>query len=144
MLFLPFIVLLVAIGIFLFLYVKWNETYWERRGLFTYHGKDRTAGVTYKLLKEKCLKHGGYNSFLRPCYMPIDLNILKHILVKNSDHFINRGMYCNPKDDPLSGILPQLENQQWKYQRSVITPIFSSGKDKSYYLCYSSLKTKLF
>lgn len=127
MLFVPLIILLFVIGFLLFVYVKWNKTYWERRGLYTYHGKDKSAGITYKLLKEKGLKHGGYNSFLRPCYMPIDLDIIKGILVKDSDHFLNRGLYCNPKDDPLSGIIPMLENQQWKHQRTAVSPIFSTG-----------------
>lgn len=123
-------VLLLVIGIFLFVYVKWNETYWERRGLFTYHEKDKTACITYRLLKEKGLKHGAYICVLRPCYMPIDLNIVKHILIKDANHFVHRGLYCNPRDDPLSGILPQLENHhEWKCQRSVITPIFSSGEE---------------
>lgn len=130
MVFLIILILFTSTAIFLYVFMKWNQTYWERRGLYTYYGMDRTAGITYKAIKANGLKHGGYSSFLRSCYMPVDLDLIKAIMNKNSNHFINRGLYCNPKVDPLTGILPQLENQQWKYERSIVTPIFSSGKSK--------------
>lgn len=124
------LIILISTVICLYLFIKRSQTYWERKGLYTYYGMDRTAGITYKAIKERGLKHGAYSSFFRTCYMPVDLDIIKAIMNKNSDHFINRGLYCNPKVDPLTGILPQLENQQWKYERSIVTPIFSSGKSK--------------
>lgn len=102
--------------------------YWERRGLYTYHGKDDTGCISYKKIKDKGLRHGGFISFFNPCYMPVDLDIIKAILVTNSDHFLNRGLYYNPKVDPMTAMLPQLPDEQWKYERGVISPIFSSGK----------------
>lgn len=43
--------------------------------------------------------------FYRPSFMTLDLDVVKAILVRDSDHFINRGSYFNVKVDPFSGSL---------------------------------------
>lgn len=122
------LVILAAAVSSLYLFMKWRTTYWERRGLYTYYGKDSSGVKTYKNIKERGLKHGGFISLFNPCYMPVDLDIIKAILVTSSDHFVNRGLFSNPKVDPLTATLGHLTDGHWKYVRSTISPIFSSGK----------------
>lgn len=114
-----------------FLYLKWTYTYWTRKGLYMFEGKDSTSRISYQAIRNKGLKHGAYRSFFRSHYMPVNLEIVKDILIKNANHFINRGMYCNPKVDPLSATIPQLENEEWKDVRSIVSQIFSPGEYSS-------------
>lgn len=130
MVFLSLFAVVIAIGTTIFLYAKWIGTYWERRGLYTYRKKNKTENMNesaYKDFKAKGIKHGGYISYYRPYFMSIDLNVIKAILVKDADHFTNRGLFSNPKIDPFSNTLPKLESEQWKNVRSIVSPIFSSG-----------------
>lgn len=38
---------------------------------------------------------------LKPVFMPLDLEIVKNILIKDFNHFTDRGEYINEKDDPI-------------------------------------------
>lgn len=134
------LLILVAVtaitAIFLFLYQRWIDSYWEKRGIYTYRIHNENEYIileTYKTLKTKGLKHGAFVRFYRPFFMTTDLDEIKAILKRDSDHFINRGMYSNPKGDPMSASLARLENQDWKNVRSIVSPIFSSGKFQEYF-----------
>lgn len=123
--------LLVALATSILIYLKSIDVYWERRGVYTYRPKSEDENVAveaYKDIKAKGLKGGAYVKSCRPRYMPTDLDDLKAILIKDADHFVNRGMYCNPKTDPFSASLVKLENAEWKAVRNVLSPIFSSGE----------------
>lgn len=125
------VAVIVIAAIFLLLYTKWIDSYWEKRGIYTYRAHNENEYIileTYKTLKAKGLKHGAFVRFYRPFFMTTDLDEIKAILKKDADHFINRGMYSNPKADPMSATLARLENQDWKNVRSIVSPIFSSGK----------------
>ncbi|KAJ8941640.1 hypothetical protein NQ318_010666 [Aromia moschata] len=72
----------------------------------------------------------GFTCFFRPIYIPIDLEIIKSILVKDFGHFVNHGVYVNEQVDPLTGNLFNLEDGKWKNLRTKLTPAFTSGKLK--------------
>lgn len=122
------LVALITIGISVVVYLRRLKSYWERRGLYTYYGNDSTGCITYKNIKERGHKHGAFICFYKSSYMPVNLDIIKAILVTDSEHFLNRGLYSNPKVDPLTGTLSQLTNGEWKNVRSIVSTIFSSSK----------------
>lgn len=85
----------------------------------------------YKEYKAKGCKHVGLFTYLKPVYVPIDLAIVKNILLYNFNHFVDRGFYYNEKEDPLSAHLFSLGGSKWRNLRAKVTPTFTTGKLKS-------------
>ena len=52
------------------------------------------------------------------------------MLIKDFNKFVDRGIFNNARDDPLSGHLLALEGEEWRQMRSKISPVFTSGKMK--------------
>ncbi|VEN46624.1 unnamed protein product [Callosobruchus maculatus] len=137
------LLIICAIPIFLYillkLWLKRRRTYWERKGLPVITlppsaGRENGAVTTlkrYRKAKEMGLKHVGvYGPFNKPTYLPIDLEIMKHIAVKDFAYFQNHGVYVNERDDPISAGLFHLEDERWKSMRAKLTATFTSGKMK--------------
>lgn len=83
----------------------------------------------YEKFKPKSPAFGMY-FFINANVVITDLEMVKNVLVKDFDHFRNRGLYSNPRDDPLTGHLFLIEDQAWKNMRVKLTPTFTSGKMK--------------
>lgn len=83
----------------------------------------------YKKFKGKASAFGIY-FFVTPTVVITDLELVKHVLVRDFDTFHNRGLYFNEKDDPLGAQLFTIEDAEWKRLRGKLTPTFSSGKMK--------------
>jgi len=62
-----------------------------------------------------------------------DLEIAKHILVKDFDYFIDRRPFDLSKkaNKYFSGMLTTLTGEKWKTMRGIMSPVFTSGKLKS-------------
>ena len=72
----------------------------------------------------------GIYFFTVPVLLALDLELIKHILVKDFNNFHERGMYANVKTDPLSAHLFAIDGAEWKNMRAKMTPAFTSGKMK--------------
>lgn len=140
------IVVLVLCAFFLiaFLWIKKREKFWEERNFpsaeFQFpFGSMNGIGTKISLcigLDEfyKKFRHKGpavgIFSFTNPVLLPIDPNLIKHILVTDFDSFHDRALYYNKQDDPISGHLLALQGREWKERRAMLTPTFTSGKMK--------------
>ena len=124
-------------------WVKWSHSYWSRKGLFSttptfffgnfknvFLQKESFGDFTehlYEYFKSHSKPHGGCYMLHMPTYVPIDPDIIKHIMQNDFEHFVDRGVYFN-EDDPLSAHLFSLEGTKWKNLRVKLTPTFTSGK----------------
>lgn len=132
----------IAAGIYLF--VKRRYSYWSRRnivyvepkfpvGSFKFFGqKDHFSlqlGEIYQQYREKTSAVGLY-FFFSPVLLVTDTELIRSILIKDFQHFQDRGTYYNEKHDPLSAHLFNVEYDRWKPLRSKLTPTFTSGKMK--------------
>ncbi|CAG9859763.1 unnamed protein product [Phyllotreta striolata] len=137
---------LIAIPTILFLIIKWKNNYWKRIGLdyiepVLFYGN--TKGLInrsepfaeifenfYKHFKQRGQPHGGIFVGPRPAYIPVDLAIIKNILLKDFSYFTDRGIYIQEEIDPLAAHLFNLDGEKWRNLRTKLTPAFTSGKMK--------------
>uniref|UniRef100_A0A1Y1LIW7 Cytochrome P450 n=2 Tax=Photinus pyralis TaxID=7054 RepID=A0A1Y1LIW7_PHOPY len=126
-------------------YFKFKYQYWTRRGipsLETYipFGTMRnpiTDKISlqellqeqYNICKNSGWRYVGSYIFTVPQLLVVDPQIIKCMLTKDFNHFMERGMY-NEEDDPLSMHLFSLGTSRWKRLRPKLTPTFTSGKMK--------------
>ncbi|XP_055588831.1 uncharacterized protein LOC129741148 [Uranotaenia lowii] len=84
----------------------------------------------YRRLKH----HGDYAGiyfFRDPVLMVLSPEFAKTVLVKDFNYFVDRGVYSNEKDDPLSANLFFMEGHRWRKLRALLTPTFTSGRLKA-------------
>lgn len=72
---------------------------------------------------------GTYN-MLSPSLLIGDPDLLKHILVKDFDHFTDRRVFKSDHegDRVMNEVLSQKNGEEWKILRSIMSPTFTSGK----------------
>lgn len=78
-------------------------------------------------LVEKYGKVCGYYFGRRMNLVVADPDMLKHILVKDFNNFVNR-MEFRLTSKPMSDSIFMLRDEEWKHVRSVLTPTFSAAK----------------
>ncbi|ALC41931.1 Cyp6a22 [Drosophila busckii] len=126
-------------------YVRIKMTYWVRRrichehpsfpmgnmqGLRTQrHIKDILTPM-YEAFKDCGDPFAGMYILLRPVVLVLDLELAKHVLIRDFPNFEDRGLYHNEQADPLTGHLFRLDGAKWRALRQKMTPAFSSGRMK--------------
>ncbi|KAJ8944236.1 hypothetical protein NQ314_009513, partial [Rhamnusium bicolor] len=134
----------IAVG---FTYLKWKHQYWKIRGLpyikptIPFGNFEnpyrRTISLSdkfiqmYKEAKSKGWKHFGIYMMATPMYFVTDLEIVKCIMTRDFQHFVDRGIYTNEKDNPIGCHLFALGGKKWRNLRVKLTPTFTSGKLKA-------------
>lgn len=136
-------VILSVLLICLSVIVKRQYSHWKKRGIpffkpiFPFGNlksvvkKEKAFGpAIYDLYKQSKDPFVGIFLLFRPALLIRDKNIVRHILTNDFEYFHDRGVYCNPESDPISGHLFALPGKTWKQLRNKITPAFTSGKLK--------------
>ncbi|XP_031638904.1 probable cytochrome P450 6d5 [Contarinia nasturtii] len=158
---LDILTILLGVITLIYLFFKRKYSYWQRKGFnsnpditFPFGNFKRTF-----LQKEHFVKsidriyHATTEPFIgiytvfRPTLMIREPELIRTILIKDFNHFTDRGIHCDEENDPLSANLLALPGQKWKHMRSKLTPAFSSGKLKAMFStlldCGSTLQNYL-
>lgn len=135
---------IILILTLVYLYLKFIFSYWQRKG-FPYIeptiplgnlGLVATRKTSFGLNIAELYKRStepivGIYLFFRPALLVRDAELVKKVLVNDFASFHDRGVFCNPKHDPLSETLFAMPGKKWKNLRSKLSPSFTSGKLKS-------------
>lgn len=141
------LLIFTVLVLLLFNYIIKSYSFWSRIGVYGKTPKFPFGSIedvilkkksnlnfwtdAYNDLKKKDKKFGGFYTFQNPVLLITDPELIKIMLVKDFDHFYDRGTYVDEKGDPLTAHLVNLRGEKWKNVRSKLTPTFSSGKLKS-------------
>ncbi|XP_053963684.1 cytochrome P450 6a8-like [Anastrepha ludens] len=142
-LWIPFYLFIAAVTL---LFVWWRKrlNYWADRGIIHEKpslilgnlagvGRTQTLRDPFRDFYEK-YKHdapfGGFYLSMRVGAVIFDLDLVRHILVKDFGNFSSRGAYYNEKDDPISAHVFNLDGTGWRNMRAKLTPTFTSAKMK--------------
>ncbi|KAH8238683.1 hypothetical protein KR038_000927, partial [Drosophila bunnanda] len=85
----------------------------------------------------------GFYFFQKPIAFIMDLDLVKHIMIKDFSNFSDKGLYYNEKDDPLSAHLFNLDGSQWRLLRGKLSSAFAFGKMKVMYPTVMSVAEEL-
>nr|AHL88980.1 cytochrome p450 3044A2 [Brachionus koreanus] len=83
----------------------------------------------YQLIK----KYGrivGYFEGSTPVILTTDFQLIKNVLIKDFNYFINRRVIESLALKPADKFLTNLKDEEWKNARTIVTTAFSSGKIK--------------
>jgi len=137
--------ILTAIFIGLYFYFTRNFKFWQKLGVpyatpkpFFGNLKDcvfqkvsmgKTLQQVYEEHSDK--PYVGIFSFDKPNLLIRDVELVKNILVKESQSFTDHMMTVNAELDPVFGRgLFMLKGQMWRQVRTSLNPVFTSGKLK--------------
>lgn len=141
----------VALTLIMVIVVWLNSchTYWTKRGVDTLptmpllgNTKDicllrEPIGIslkkTYDHFKAKGKRYAGYYFLLKPMFVPIDLELIKAIVIQDFNHFTDHIGDINEKGDPLSTHLFNQKGDRWKFLRPKLSSTFTSGKLRGMY-----------
>uniref|UniRef100_U5EL38 Putative cytochrome n=1 Tax=Corethrella appendiculata TaxID=1370023 RepID=U5EL38_9DIPT len=97
----------------------------------------------YRKLKASNDSFVGAYLYFMPVAIAMNLETIKNILIKDFQHFEDRGLYYNGKDEPISAHLLHLEGNKWRTMRNKLTPTFTSSKMKLMFPLVESISEKL-
>lgn len=150
------LVLLLFSFVSIYFYVKHLYSYWQRRGIpfikptfpFGNFGKNFMQKLTlgeqvdefYRSTTEPFI---GVYGFFRPTLIACHPDFVRNVLIKDFNHFVDRGVYVDEENDPMSGQLFSLNGDKWKNLRIKLTPTFTSGKMRAIFTTLLDCKRPL-
>jgi len=141
------LVIILAIFVLFFLHDQWKSYYFNSKGIW-YMGngtlrvlvngvKGRSfiddLSSQYQIVKETPNKVAVSSEFGKTRLVVSDIKLIKSILVKDFDHFVDRLISTFPtlKADYLFGkMLMTASGERWKQLRNMLSPTFTTGKIK--------------
>lgn len=144
-------ILLTFIGAitFFYIYAKYKQTYWTNRGIYSppchwFFGHFTDAFFMKKSFPQAFADlHNsididepvvGVYVLQKPFLLLRDADVIKNVLIKDFHIFSNRYFAAKRKTDVIGcKNLFSIENPQWKYIRSKLSPAFTTGKLKKYF-----------
>jgi len=136
---------ITAIFVGLYFYFTRNFNFWQKNGIpyvkptpFVGNLKDCVLMKTtigehlQRIYNEHSDKpYVGIFSFDKPSLLVRDLELVKNILVKDFQNFVDRILSVEERFDPLFGnTLSVLDGKLWRHLRTNLTPVFTSRKMK--------------
>lgn len=117
----------------IYFYLNYLFSYWQRRGIpclktfknLTFIGSEQL--IEYRSTSEPFI---GIFMLFRPMLMIRDPTLIQRILITDFQYFMDREMYSNEKDEPLTGHLGALRGQRWQHERARLTTAFTPNKIK--------------
>ena len=101
-------------------------------------GSENFFTVIHRMYAEmKTKPFFGYYSLGKKYVVVNDLDLVKHVLVKDFDHFMDSRPFTTEDADPnkmgyatkiFSQMLLSLTGEKWKGMRGILSPVFTSGK----------------
>lgn len=85
----------------------------------------------------------GIFCFSKPALVVRDVNLVKQILVKDFDHFVDRVMYASEHDPATAHMLFIEKGEEWRIMRSKMSPFFSPSKVKTMFSVINCLAISL-
>ncbi|BES95749.1 unnamed protein product [Nesidiocoris tenuis] len=152
------ILFLVAALCFLFYaYSTWTFSYWRKKKVkgpppIPLFGNIKDI-VLFKSFPGECHqkiyrqypeeRYVGIYQLRTPTLLLRDPDLIKHVFVKDFEHFVDRGFHTNEEREPLTAHLVSLEGSRWRNLRAKLTPAFSSGKIKNMFPLMSQCSDNL-
>jgi Cytochrome P450. len=147
---------LAGLFVILYLYFTRNFDFWKKLGIpyekpLPFVGNLKAAalqklyiGQNLKQIydQHKSKPYVGFFSFDKPSLLFNDPELIKRIMVKDAQYFINRTQTANEEVDPLTAkAIFALRDTKWKHTRTAMTPIFTTNKmRKMFYLLENCAK----
>lgn len=140
------ITFLTSVTLILYLYFTRKYKLWKNRGIpyikplpFVGNFKDvvlQKYGIGHYLKivydEHKDKPYVGVFAFHQPALVVHDLDLIKSVLVKDAQVFINHKFTVQEATDPLlHNNIFTLKGQKWRHMRTYLSPTFTSGKMKN-------------
>ncbi|KAF6209823.1 hypothetical protein GE061_015574 [Apolygus lucorum] len=152
-------IILLVIGVGVYVYWKLSErnNYWAKKGVV-----HRTPVLFYGNVKERLTFKTPFHVFYRkfyeefkghkyvgiyegriPTLMVRDPDIIRNILAKDFDHFVDRSATRFNHSQYTKYMLTSISGNHWKQIRAALTPTFTSGKMKAMFSTVEDCALKL-
>lgn len=148
-----FVIASMAIGAVLYKLLLSSQTdFWKKHGI----REIDTSSVVSKLdvlLSRKIMsladdyayqqmgsdKFCGIVEMGNPVLLVKDMELMKKVLIKDFEHFVDRRQVFSEEDGSLKNMLPGLQGEEWKGVRASVSPTFTSGKIRRMMTSFNSV-----